>query len=181
MAEIEIAGHLCIFPQISHAILKTYGVTPYTYELAFATPPQTHSITILSMLWSMAEITAIARPPFFVEDSKERTIVLLENPNKSVLETVERWLYWTCGTQFKILCPYRIAKTKDDLKHAELWDELSFVKNKATGQRPLLGKHPRAATLPKPRDMFPDNAGNPLTPHPTILKKIEEQSQRQPE
>lgn len=115
----------------------------------------------------MYQITALERPPYFVEDDK-RTIVLLEHPNKQVLETLERWLHWLVGNQYLIRCPYRIAKSDDDLQYSETWDALEIVKTK-DGRRPMIGTHPPSRTLPKPVEMYPDDGGSALSYPPKEL------------
>lgn len=157
MGEINIAGHTCVFPKISHAILNTYGVTPRTYELAYKTPPQPASLMIVTMLQSMYLIQALERQPYCVEDG-ERTIFLLEHPNMSALETVEKWLGWLVGTRFYCKCPYRLAKNIDNLQHTELWDSFAITKD-GNGKRPFVGVHPPSRTLPQIPDAFPSDQG----------------------
>lgn len=157
MGQIIIAGHTCTFPQVGHAILNTYNVSPRTYELAYKTPAQPASLMIVLMLQTMYMIQALERQPFFVEDGK-RTIVLLENPNKSALESLTTWLSWIIGPQFKVLCPYRLAKTNDDLQHYEIWDKHALTTD-SDGKRPLLGEWPPSKTLPPYPDYNPDDLG----------------------
>lgn len=170
MAEINLCGHICVFPQVPHATLIQYGVTPRTTELAYKTPNPTVNMMLTCMVQSMYLITALERAPFLVEDGA-RTIYLLEHPNKQVLETLASWLRWTVGTQFSIIEPYRIAKTIDDEEHTNCWDGLELVKD-GNGKRPLVGKHPPARTLPKPHDPYPPDGGAPLTLHQTIMNQL---------
>lgn len=157
MAEINIAGHMCQFPNINRAILVNYGVTPRTYELAFKTPPSPASLMICTMLQTMYMIQALERQPFLVEDG-QRTIYLLEHPNKSALETVEQWLGWLVGTRFYCKCPYRQAKNNDDMAHAEIWDSFAITKD-GNGKRPFVGIHPPSKTLPPIPDAYPEDSG----------------------
>lgn len=161
MAEIEIAGHVCMFPSIPAQTLHTYGATPRTTEVAYVTPSAPLNLTLIAIMDGMHAIGAIERPPYYI-DGGQRTIVLLEHPNKQVLETLERWLAWAVGTRWKIVTPYRIARNNDIAEHAEMWDSLQLVKTK-DGRRPLMGVHPPHRTMPPIPDHYPDDAGNPLT------------------
>lgn len=162
MANIEIAGHVCTFPSLDINILRNYHPTPRTTQLSYVTPPRPHNLMLIAMMDSMYAIGAIERPPYYCE-SGHRTTILLEHPNKNVLDTLERWLYWTVGTRWKIMTPYRIAKAADDEAHYEKWDSLQLVKTPA-GKRPLMGRHPPSRTLPRIPDQYPDDPGATLKP-----------------
>lgn len=165
MATITIAGHECNFPQIPHATLKNYEPTPRTWILAWKTPEPVHQVMLTSLLHSAFAITALERPPYLVEDG-QRTIYLLEYPNQAVLDNIERWLYWTCGINFYLKNPYRIAKAEDDIELNSHWDEYALTTTRK-GKRPLLGKTPPSHTV-KPFDSHPDYGGSAITLHETL-------------
>lgn len=122
MAEININGQLCLFPSVPHAVLTSYnnglGVSPRTTILAWKRAHPTHQVAFLSMLQSLHELGGVELPPYIVEDSTARTIILLENPNKTMMQHVIDWIGSCVGLHYFYRCPYR-DKLAEEIRHGD--------------------------------------------------------------
>lgn len=146
MGIINICGRECVFPSVPHSILKNindgFGATPRTHLLAWKTAESTHQICISYMLYSMHELGGLETAPYFVEDSRDRTIVLLEHPNRTLLDYILSWLSFCVGLHYVHKHPYAEAlaeelKAGDDkIKEIDFWlsyhQHPTYLKWKAT-------------------------------------------------
>ena len=130
MGIINICGQECVFPSVPHSILTKlndgFGATPRTHLLAWKTASPTNQICIMSMINSMHELGALECAPFVVEDSRDRTIVLLEHPNRTLLDYVLTWISLSVGLHYTHKHPYAEALAEEIKAGDERIKEIDF-------------------------------------------------------
>lgn len=131
MSEYIINGTLCRFPSVPLGELQKYTPTPHTHLLAWARPAEeVHQMTAILMLDSAYLMGALQLPPYLIETNQQRTIYLLEQPNRHIFEEhVTMWLGYY-GVAYTFICPYQIAKRQEllegDAVIKEIDDWLSY-------------------------------------------------------
>lgn len=106
MATIDINGLPCTFPEVAEGVLRSLPVTTRTHMLAWKLSDKAQfTLTITAMLDTAYQFGAFERPPFYATDHG-KAIVLLENPSRAVLDSIDTWLTWTIGCNHVRLHPY---------------------------------------------------------------------------
>lgn len=158
MSTYNINGHDCTFPSVPFGELQKYQPTPSTFILAWAAPRDAvHQMAITLLLDSAYLLGGLQRPPYLIETTEKRTIYLLEQPNRQLLEEhVCMWLGYL-SVAYTYACPYTIALKAElqqgDDKIKEIDDWLSYRNH------PLYLEYKRWESIAQKQSatFFPDN------------------------
>lgn len=116
MANIDIRGTIATFPGIPYSTLQLYDPQPNTHLALWHTPDPVAAIYLRMHLNMLERIQAIERLfQFDMEGDRPYYAALFDYIPAStrLLSDLDNYLGILCGTSYRLICPWRIARHED--------------------------------------------------------------------